>query len=735
MAICPSMSVRPGHLESSDLPCTMSCGKWFGLLAPVYAVGPRRDLGVIHVQPNEASIRALPSWPVPMPCYPVAMTMPSSLGRAALSLSSCLLILLAWLLTAMPGALHAQGSEVDGHDGVTHRSWLDDPDGTFSPQDVLGRSWRRFDGPLSRGFTRSTTWVRLTIDPAAAGPASLPSDRRLVLRILPGHLDDVTVYRVDRLSHSVAQVGDLFPSAERARFPQGLLHYGVVFDEADSKPFEVLLRLRSQSNHSMHVLAQRWDEARDATAWQQAVVYCYLVFIGMVVGWAALAWLERYDGLLGLFVIYQVSAALVAATLLGVLRLHGPQGLAAGVNALTSMAIAGSSAVSLIFHARLLADLGARRGDWRLIMGLGALPVLALLMIVAGRVMEGLRLTHLSLLVAMPLVIGVAYRAQPEQVHGGAPAMAWRRVFVTGVYAALTALMLPQSLRVLGLLPAGPWSYGAYFVHGVAGSALLAALLVLRAREARRRRVQQAQVLARVQQDAEAQRARATEQAELMDMLTHELKTPLSVVSLALGGVGMGSPMHERALRAVRNMRDVIDRCAQAALADEATAQPRRDVALTHVAIEVLLDYAVGVHLQAARVSCRAEGALPLCLSDEQMLLAIVSNLLDNALKYSLDDSIVRLSARATHRSGRQGVVVCVVNEVGVAGRPDETRLFEKYHRGERARHRSGSGLGLYLSNRLAARIGAELRLRPEGGSLVCFELWVPASASAPAVT
>jgi two-component system sensor histidine kinase SenX3 len=182
-------------------------------------------------------------------------------------------------------------------------------------------------------------------------------------------------------------------------------------------------------------------------------------------------------------------------------------------------------------------------------------------------------------------------------------------------------------------------------------------------------------------------------------------------------------------------MRDVIDRCAQAALADEATAQPRRDVALTHVAIEVLLDYAVGAHLQAARVSCRAEGALPLCLSDEQMLLAIVSNLLDNALKYSLDDSIVRLSARATHRSGRQGVVVCVVNEVGVAGRPDETRLFEKYHRGERARHRSGSGLGLYLSNRLAARIGAELRLRPEGGSLVCFELWVPASASAPAVT
>jgi hypothetical protein len=204
-------------------------------------------------------MRAHPHWPVPMTRRLLPMTMPSLWGRAPLNLTLCLLILLSWLMTVMPGAVQAQGSEVDGRDGVTHRSWLDDPDSTFSPQEVLGRNWRRFDGPLSLGYTRSTTWVRLTIDPAAAGAASLPSDRRLVLRILPGHLDDVTVYRVDRPSHPVARVGDLFPPAERARFPHGLLHYAVVFDEADGQPFEVLLRLRSQSNHSMHVRAQRWD--------------------------------------------------------------------------------------------------------------------------------------------------------------------------------------------------------------------------------------------------------------------------------------------------------------------------------------------------------------------------------------------------------------------------------------------------------------------------------------------
>lgn len=683
---------------------------------------------MIDARPSDHPARAHPLWPMFgtqrfKACLLVPVTMPTPKGRIPLTLG--LLLVLVWLLALTPGPLRAQGSEADSRDGVTHRSWLDDPDGTLLAQDVLGRNWTRFDGPLSLGFTRSTTWVRLTIDPAAAGPASLSTDHRLVLRILPGHLDDVTVYRVDRPAHPVAQVGDMWPSGARGEFPDGLLHHAVVFDDVDA-PFEVLLRLRSQSNHSMHVLAQRWDTARSAAAWQQAVIFSYLVFTGMVVGWATLAWLERRDGVLGLFIVHQTSASLVAVTLLGVLRLHGPTWLATSVNTLTSMTIAASAAIALLFHARLLADLGARRGDWRLILAIGSLPVLAVLMIVAGRVTDGLRLTHLTLLLAMPLLIVVAYRTRAIPGYGAASAVAWRRVFVTGVYAVMALSMAPQSLRVLGLMPVGPWSYGAYIAHGVAGSTLLAGLLMLRRREARRHRIRQIQDMARVRQEAEAQRARAAEQAELMAMLTHELKTPLSVVSLALGGVGVERPLEDRALRAVRNMRDVIDRCAQAALVDEAVARQDRGFALTPLSIDALLDDIVRTHLQAARVMCSTDGEVHLCLCDRQMLAAIVANLLENALKYSPDDSVVRVSLRAAEKSGRTGTLLRVVNGLGVAGRPNEARLFEKYYRGERARHRSGSGLGLYLSSRLATRLGAELRLAAAEGDEVCFELWVP---------
>jgi hypothetical protein len=105
---------------------------------------------------------------------------------------------LPWVLL---GAWMLAWAQEPGHttqpskDAVIERSWLGDPDSSLSPQAALAGSWKPFSGPLSRGFTASTTWVRVKIDPAAAGPSSIASDRRLVLTISPGHLDEVAVFQ------------------------------------------------------------------------------------------------------------------------------------------------------------------------------------------------------------------------------------------------------------------------------------------------------------------------------------------------------------------------------------------------------------------------------------------------------------------------------------------------------------------------------------------------------------
>lgn len=229
-------------------------------------------------------------------------------------LAMCVLV---WLLLCASWQALAQSPGHLGADAVTERAWLDDPDGSLSPRTALARDWTPVAGPLAQGYTRSTTWLRLRVDPAAASPAQMQSDTRLVLRIRPGHLDEVAVYRTDQLEQAPLLIGD-----SHERIGQGLrfIDHAVVFENAVA-PFELLLRVRTKSNHSIDVQAMRWDDAREEDRQQLTRVVGFLIFTAMVILWAGLAWLAERTMVLGLFIAHQCASLLVAMTLLGVMRL------------------------------------------------------------------------------------------------------------------------------------------------------------------------------------------------------------------------------------------------------------------------------------------------------------------------------------------------------------------------------------------------------------------------------
>jgi signal transduction histidine kinase len=162
----------------------------------------------------------------------------------------------------------------------------------------------------------------------------------------------------------------------------------------------------------------------------------------------------------------------------------------------------------------------------------------------------------------------------------------WQRAYLIAVYVVMAALTVPQSLRALGLLPAPRWSFLGFFTYSVASAFLLGLLLAYRAAEARRRRQRDAIAREALEREAAAQGARVTEQSELLTMLSHELKTPLSVVTLALGDDTGSAPMKARARRAVENMRDVVERCEQTARFDDGVARLGASPVLDDVLLE-----------------------------------------------------------------------------------------------------------------------------------------------------
>ena len=205
-------------------------------------------------------------------------------------------------------------------------------------------------------------------------------------------------------------------------------------------------------------------------------------------------------------------------------------------------------------------------------------------------------------------------------------------------------------------------------------------------------------------------------------MLSHELKTPLAVIRMSLG---QGSEVIDQAsrarlVRAVADINAIIERCLQT---DR----------LQHGRIELdkrpfnpgeLLRQIIGSSAQAQRVELHAP-QLPDGVSDTQLLSVILSNLIDNALKYSAPQAMISVTAIAASRNEQAGVHIKISNLPGSAGLPDAAQVFRKYYRSPGAHSKTGSGLGLHIAQGFSTMLGGELRYTPSDGA-VKFVLWIP---------
>ena len=118
---------------------------------------------------------------------------------------------------------------------------------------------------------------------------------------------------------------------------------------------------------------------------------------------------------------------------------------------------------------------------------------------------------------------------------------------------------------------------------------------------------------------------------------------------------------------------------------------------------------------------------------DPVRLTQILSNLLNNAAKYTPEGGVVRV--RAKRDDARVGIEV---SDTGVGFEPHEApQLFEMFARGERSGllHAKGLGVGLALAQRLAQMQGGVIEAASEGpGAGARFTLWLPIVDAARAV-
>jgi signal transduction histidine kinase len=206
--------------------------------------------------------------------------------------------------------------------------------------------------------------------------------------------------------------------------------------------------------------------------------------------------------------------------------------------------------------------------------------------------------------------------------------------------------------------------------------------------------------------------------SEFVSTVTHELKTPLSLMRLVAESLVTGRyrgvekiPEYGMLLSAeVTRMTHLIENLLSYARLDGISG----GYAMTPVDVVELLEEASAIcRPRLTQLGCRLNieiGADPIVLlGDRTELLHALNNLLDNSIKYSeaISGSVITLRG---HRSN--AAVVIEVEDRGVGIDADDLPLvFEKFYRGRNARV-GGSGLGLAIVNRIVTNHGGSVDIR-----------------------
>jgi two-component system, OmpR family, sensor histidine kinase KdpD len=239
----------------------------------------------------------------------------------------------------------------------------------------------------------------------------------------------------------------------------------------------------------------------------------------------------------------------------------------------------------------------------------------------------------------------------------------------------------------------------------------------------------------------QVQLLKATEelQSALLHSISHDLRTPLVAITVALSNLETagdrldeatrhslartGRQEAERLNRLVGNLLDItrIEGGALKATEEPCDVEEAIGAALDRLAPELDEQPAGLMEMDERPVVVELPDELPPVPMDLALMVQALVNVLDNAVKYSPDGTQVDISA-----SQVDDQVEIRIADRGVGIRPeDRTHIFDKFYRVQRPDGVRGTGLGLAISKGIVVAHGGRIwaEERPGGGTVVSIAL------------
>lgn len=234
--------------------------------------------------------------------------------------------------------------------------------------------------------------------------------------------------------------------------------------------------------------------------------------------------------------------------------------------------------------------------------------------------------------------------------------------------------------------------------------------------------IDKASLYARERETAESLRELERARADLVAVVTHDLRTPLSVIRgyLDLLSANGGKRAATQAIDQVARLDGLVDRILAGVRADAPELTVRRQRFDLRAEVAALLPELAAL-ARRHRVRAPRGGAPVQVRADRRRTAGVLAALVHNASKYAPEGTPIDVSLR---RQRLRAVVRVADRGPGIAPQ-DRARIFEPYVRVGDPDRAPGTGIGLYASRRTVEAQGGDLWYedREGGGSVFAFSL------------
>ena len=221
---------------------------------------------------------------------------------------------------------------------------------------------------------------------------------------------------------------------------------------------------------------------------------------------------------------------------------------------------------------------------------------------------------------------------------------------------------------------------------------------------------------------------------DFVNNMTHEFKTPIATVSLTAemllrDEILTDIPKARRYAKVIydenQRLKHQVEQVLQIAVIDKGELKIRKKDVDAHKVINDLINkLEITVSNRGGAIKTYFAANYPKIWADKMHFVNVISNLLDNANKYTPDTPVVIIRTR----NNKKGLIISVEdNGIGIKSE-DQKDIFKQFHRVHTGNLHDvkGFGLGLYYVTLITEAHGGNIKLTSEWGKGSIFEVFFP---------